>query len=390
MDVNFEPRFKKIKRCSPKYLVIPCDRRQDVEDTPSHHARGNTSLTVRRPVIPTPDMEFGFHSMGKKSLRTALLHQIHAHRVNTPADFIVCLRGKNLVEMYQNYRLAAVSWCARILSWSRHVDMHTLTSSAIELLDRYVARLLETDISLLDILKNIRSTRAACLLLSCSMHAVFHSVFPEDMCREQHWPAIAHSAENCESYGKGMSFTDRDVIEQQIVITVTLRGRLFPMYAGNVARVLCKYMLLEYMALTQCGNVFGTETRLLKCKDVVTIEQLVRRAAVELYTRRTLSVELLKYEPVRCIAVCCLLAMTKRLKITPVNQTTLRRSIIHLLLDLNCDGTSEQEFQDIAKLLTTECLVCRGGFVTRGVERSLQVLSAACCHDCESKLKTEL
>lgn len=376
MDVNFEPAIKKIKSC---------DRTQDIEDTHSHYARAST--TARRLVIPTPDMEFGFRSMGKKSLRTALQHQINAHRVNTPVAFIVRLRDKNLVEVYQRHRLAAVSWYVRLLSHSTHVDMHTLISNAIDLLDRYVARVLEADMSLFDILKDIQSLRAACLLLSCNMYAVFHSVFPQDMCRVQQWPIMAHSTEKSEGSRKGMSFTDRDVKNQQTLITFTLRGRLFPMCTGNVARVLCKYMILEYMALTRRGDVFGTDPFLVECKNVVATEQLVLRSAVKFYTRRTLNVELLAHEPVRCMAVCCLLAIVRTLNVTPVAQTTQQRSITHLLFDHNC-VMSEQEFQDITKLLTTDCVVCRGGFVTRDVESALHRLSVPSCRDCKSK--TEL
>lgn len=388
MDVISDPRSKRDKRC-PKSPVRPsCNPRQDVADTLSNYTRRKTSAAARRCAIPTPDMEFGLHSMAKTDLRTALLHQIHLHRVNAPVDFTASpeLRGQNL-EMYQNYRLAAVSWCACVIPSCTLVDMHTLTSSAVELLDRYVARSLETGISLRDTLKDVRATRAACLLLSCNIHAVFHSVFAQSVCRKQDWSAKARVAEDCESHDNGKPFTEQDVIRKQIAITVTLRGSLFPTYAGNVARVLCKYMLLEYMTLTKRGDVFGTEPCLRKCRDVVTIEQLVRRSAVELYTRRTLSVELLKHKPVRCIAACCLLAMTKMLKITPVNQTTLRRSTIHLLLEMNCGGTSEHEFEDMTRLLTTECVVCSGGFTTWGVEKSLRALSASCCYDCERKLK---
>lgn len=386
MDVISEPRSKKNKRCTKSPVRPSCDPRPAVGDTLLSYTHGNISIRTPRPVIPTPDMEFGFHSMGKQSLRTALLHQIHLHRVNEPVDFTVFLRDKDL-KMYQNYRLAAVSWCAYVIPLCTLVDIHTLTSSAVELLDRYVARSLETGISLVNILKDVRSTRAACLLLACNIHAVFHSVFADSMCRKPDWPAKARFADDCESYNTGKPFTEQDVKRNQIVITVTLRGSLFPTYSGNVARVLCKYMLLEYMTLTKRGDAFGTEPCLRKCRDVVTIEQLVRRSAVELYTRRTLSVELLKYKPVRCIAACCLLAMTNTLKITPVNQTTLRRSTIHLLLEMNCGVTSEHEFEDMTRLLTTECVVCSGGFTTWGVEKSLRALSASCCYDCERQLQ---
>lgn len=367
MDVSYEPAIKKIKSCNR------------TQDTHSPHNR--VINAAHRLVIPTPNMEFGFRSMGKKSLREALQLQLNAHRANTTVDFIVRLRDKNLVEVYQRHRLAAVSWYVRLLSHSTYVDMHTLISNAIDLLDRYVAQALETDMSLFDILKDIQSLRAACLVLSCNMYAVFHSVSPQDVCRVQQWPIMAHSTKK--SSRKGMAFTDRDVTEQQIIITISLKGRLFPMCTGNVARVLCKYMMLEYMSLTRRGDVFGTDPFLIECNNVVVTEQLVLESAVKFYTRRTLTVELLAHEPVRCMAVCCLLAIVRTLNVAPVTQTTLRASLTHLLFNHDC-VMSEQQFHDITKLLTTECVVCRGGFVTRDVESALHRLSVPSCRDCKS------
>lgn len=382
MDGISEPRPKRNKRCPKSLVTTSCDPRQDVADRLSNNFC--ESGTVRRPAIPTPDMEFGFHSMGKQSLRTAFLHQLQPHRVNAHLDLTTVLHGKDL-EMYQNYRLAAVSWCAYITSLYGMEDMHTLTCSAIELLDRYVARSLETDISLVDILKDVRVTRAACLLLACNVHAVFHSVFACNMCHRQDWPATVRAEED-EDKNTGRPFTEQDVIRQQVAIALTLKGCLFPTCADNVARVLCKYILLEYMTLTIRDNMFGTDLSLHKCKDIATIERNVRRSAMELYTKRTLNVKLLKHKPVRCIAACCLLATSKTLKITSLDQMTLRSSIVHMLLDSNCNGITETEFKDMSTLLITECVVCSGGVCDWSVAGSLLKLSAAWCYRCKDKL----
>lgn len=108
---------------------------------------------------------------------------------------------------------------------------------------------------------------------------------------------------------------------------------------------------------------------------------------MQFYARRVLSVKLSQYKPIRCMAACCLVAMARALRITPVNQTTLRRSIVQLLSDMGCVGTSEQEFEDMTRLLTTECVVCSDGFTICGVEQSLRNLSAPCCCDCKTQHK---
>lgn len=342
------------------------------------------SDTVRRLTIPTPDMEFGFHRMGKRALREALLHQIDVHRANEHLDLTAVLRGEDLAT-YHNYRLAAASWCAHITRLYKMDNMHTLTRSAIELLDRYAARTLAVGGSLVDVLRSIRVTRSACLLLACNVHAVYHSVFAHNVCRNQDWPATTGSGDEDDA---GVLFASRDVIQKQTDVTLTLKGCLFPFCADNVARVFCKYILLEYKTRTTRDGVFGSSTSPRKCKDIVDIEQNMRQSAMELYTKRSLCVRLLQHKPIRCIAACCLQAAGRMLAISSSDQIALRDIVVQMLAEFGCSGITATEFKDISTLLITDCAVCTVRLCEWRVSNSLLQLSATWCYSCNKRLSS--
>lgn len=323
-------------------------------------------------VIPTPDMEFGLHSMTKEDLKKAVLSQVHLHRVHAPAALLHTqgLHGIHL-EKYNNYRLAAVSWFAYIAPHCTSVDVHTMVSGALDLLDRYVVTSLRNGRELQDLLCEIRATRAACLLLSCHMHSVCRTVSLHHVCLAYRWPVKAATADPNHDEDDAECTTVHRVRQKQQEITVTLKGSLFPTYTETAISVLCKCMLLEHVSETANADAF-------------TKESCIRSLAMKLYARRALTLELLKYKPVPCVAACCLIATTKTLDISPVSAKKLQLTVIDLLLDMNCQGVSEQELNDMARLLTPEeCVVCTGRFVTACAERALRTLSASSCRGCK-------
>lgn len=88
------------------------------------------------------------------------------------------------------------------------------------------------------------------------------------------------------------------------------------MCAENKIRVLCNYLLLDYMDLTKIPISAPRER-----------ERGIWSSAVKLYTRRTLTTKLLHYKPIHCIEVCCLLSTIEVLNITGDNTKALERSV---------------------------------------------------------------
>lgn len=374
MDLNKGPPERVVGLLSRKRKLGSCAPVNQPADTCV--LRGNSDCAANTDdqlVIPTPDMEFGLQSMTMEDVKKAAVSQVRLHRVHAPAALVHAqgLHGINL-ERYNNYRLAAVSWFAYIVPLCTSADVHTVVSATLDLLDRHVVTSLQNGIELQDLLREIRSTRAACLMLSCHMHCVFRTVGLQHVCLAYRWPVKAVTADpNCDEDDEQCTTVD-GVRRKLQEITVTLKGSLFPTHTETAISVFCKYMLLEHVGETANRDAFATEPR-------------IRSLAMKLYARRALTVELLKYKPVRCMAACCLMAMTKTLDIAPVNAKTLRLTVIDLLLDMNCQGVSEQELNDMASLLAPEdCVVCTGPFVTTAcAERALRTLSASSCCGCK-------
>lgn len=181
------------------------------------------------------------------------------------------LHGINL-ERYNNYRLAAVSWFAYIVPLCTSADVHMVVSATLDLLDRHVVTSLQNGIELQDLLHEIRSTHAACLMLSCHMHCVFRTVGLQHVCLAYRWPVKAVTADpNCDEDDEQCTTVD-GVRRKLQEITVTLKGSLFPTHTETAISVLCKYMLLEHVGETANRDAFATEPR-------------IRSLAMKLYAR---------------------------------------------------------------------------------------------------------
>lgn len=313
-------------------------------------------------VFRFPKLDFGMSIMGKDKLKHALgeLLQLHnASSANTtgvdhPNPQELTSDG---ITSYQSHRLAAVSWFANIVSRMTHVDNHqAVLGPAVNVMDRYITTCVDRGADLTLMLGDIGSVRAACISLSIKMYAVFTEMELESLCAHNKWATKALVAPgSTKSSGFNVySLADKErIVQTELHILTTLQGAVFPVTAENTIAVLCMYLILT---LPNRG-------------DREHCDDLNRRAvsiAIDLLSKTTLDIRLLRFKRWACIAVCCLLGVCTVCH--SVHEERLETTLITLLGELMPGGFTRATLYELRMAFTRECVVCTSSFVTQTVQ----------------------
>lgn len=335
-------------------------------------------------VFKFPKLDFGMPTMDKGKLKEALSGQLHLHSKNAVNDTEIDhpnpqeLADDSITD-YQNHRLAVVAWFVKLLEFLDHKDGHALLMPALNIMDRYITTCVNHGEDLSGVLKNIGNIRAACFSLSLKMHAVFTSVNPKDLILLNKWiykALFIRTGETSKSRFNVYILSDEQGLkEAEMQIVCKLRGVVFPANAENTIRLLCKYLILEYLS--------GTGPR--STAPLHFLNQRATAAAAKRFARTTLDIKLLSVKRWKCIAVCCLLGVIEVCVTNCKVRHRLEDSLISLLEQLKPGEFTRKELCAVKQLFARGCVVCRSAFVNIQVHRLLCKISSMSCSKCERK-----
>lgn len=337
-----------------------------------------------RHVFIFPKLDFGMPEMGKVELERAFTDQLSLHSTNAANETGVDHPNpreltNDIVTEYQNYRLAAVSWFAKIIP----VDMmhtqthHSVFMPAVNVMDRYVTTCVDLGEDPSQLLKNIANIRAACLSLSIKMHAVFTECDLKGLCEHRDWVNKACVIESSRDTGKPkfnlyILTDEKGIQEAEKQIITKLKGAVFPANGDNMISILCKYLILEH--------VLGQAS--LAPSPIDVLNESVILVAAKLFSKRTLDIRLLRFKSWKCIAVCCLLGVIKVCTMDPNEGLRLESSLMSLLEKLKPGEFTQNELCELSEMLTQGCVVCSSSFVNPDVYKALRKISSMSCCKC--------
>ncbi|KAI4797413.1 hypothetical protein KUCAC02_025142 [Chaenocephalus aceratus] len=336
-------------------------------------------------VFSFPGLDFGLRAMDKEQLKHALIQQFRLHNTTAAnATWTARADPKGLTARalanYQNHRLAAVSWIARVTPRDSLLSnsQHSVLLPAVNLMDRYVAACAEAGEDPSRLLENMGNIRAACLALSVKMYAVHTYLTLGEIHVRNEWANEACVTESSSEPG-APGFNPPTPSNVQAIgeaerrLCGTLKGSLFPVNVENTIGLLCRYLILELLSSQPSSYV---------SRDWIQKQAHATRTALCYFTKTALDVKLLRFEWWKCVAESCYLGVFVVCIKDSIEGLCVERSLMSLLEELTPGEFTFAERSDLQGLLVRDCVVCSGVFVNLCVRNSLRTISSKTCTRC--------
>lgn len=328
--------------------------------------RGDMSIDCEdatRPRFKFPRLDFGRPEMDRCQLKRTLGYQLYTYD-----DYDV---HTDIVHAdYQDYRLAFVSWYAKVLPSRLRAgsDNPSVFIPAVALTDRYISARVAHGEELGVVMKNIGNIRAACLTLAIKMYIAYTEVELGTVVTRNVWLDRALSQEHGHTGIQQNTLSDVSGVEAaENDIVCTLKGAIFPVHAECVISVLCKYLILTHKT-----KVLG---------DTVDLDGLNARAcdvAFELVIRVGLDVMSLHFKGWKVISMCCLMGVMDACTTTTQEIIGLETELMSLMEELRPSQFTQQEMYDIELLFLKPCVVCNTRFNSSQICNALRRLTGTC------------